>query len=137
MNDVGKDWGRTAVKLKTPTVQVHRIMIRPHMQCSLHCHEHRWNAFIVLSGKLTIETEGKPDEFSTVDLLPGDFHTVAPNVYHRFRTDDEPADVFEIYYPEALSDEDIIRKTRGGPVGSPQPSRFDDLGNPERGKSRG
>jgi mannose-6-phosphate isomerase-like protein (cupin superfamily) len=126
----GKIWGSTQVILSNPFVSIHRLTIKPNAHCSLHCHEFRWNAFLVLSGRLTVEVYQK--KYSLIDsteLGPGDDTTVRPGLWHRFLTGNEAADVLEIYYPEALADSDIVRKDVGGIVEAPEAQRHDVFGN--------
>jgi mannose-6-phosphate isomerase-like protein (cupin superfamily) len=110
----GKIWGNTTLLLMTPFVELHRLFILPNRECSLHCHQFKWNAFWVLSGVLSIEVH--KNDYQLVDvtsLSPGDFTTVKPGEYHKFISHGAPVEAFELYYPEPLS-EDIIRKSVGG-----------------------
>ena len=110
----GKIWGETEVILKTPCIEVHRITIEPYMKCSMHKHNHKWNAFYVLDGELSIITEKNDyDLTDRTELFQGDFTTVKPGEYHQFETGEFDCVALEIYYPEKLS-EDIVRKTVGG-----------------------
>ena len=112
----GKIWGTTEVLEKTPIVEVHRLNILPNMQCSMHKHLHKRNAFHVSSGKLYIDVVKNDYALTdTTTLGPGDYTVVMPNEFHRFRTGPEGAIGIEIYYPEPLS-EDIIRADVGGKV---------------------
>ena len=112
----GKVWGTTEDLWKTPFIEVHRLYIKPGMQCSNHCHAHKWNGFYVISGQLTIVVS--KNDYDLTDetvLVAGDFTAVKPGEYHRFVSHDETVEALEIYSPEALS-EDIIRKDCGGLV---------------------
>lgn len=116
---IGKVWGATITYLDTPLLSMHRISVKPNMQCSLHAHERKWNCFIVLDGKLTIERHKR--EYALIDkteLGPWDVCTVPPMENHRFVTGAEGAEAFEIYYLDPLA-EDIVRKTCGGPMDMP------------------
>lgn len=113
MSKFGKVWGCTELLLRTPLVEIHRLTILANAQCSLHSHSFKWNAFFVQSGRLSILVEKKDYPLTDItDLGPGDFTTVRPGEYHRFRAGDEPVQAIEIYYPETLSD-DIVRKDFG------------------------
>lgn len=114
----GKVWGATTTFIDTPMISIHRISVRPHMQCSLHSHQRKWNCFLVLEGQLTIERH--KNDYALIDkteLGPWDVCTVPPGERHRFSTGNEGAEAFEIYYLEPLSD-DIVRDTCGGPTES-------------------
>lgn len=109
----GKIWGQTTALLKTPFVEVHRLLINPNSTCSLHKHERKWNMFYVTSGVLFIEARKHAyDLIDVTTLYPGDFTSLPPGEFHRFSTRDMAAECLEIYYPEPLS-EDIIRQTVG------------------------
>lgn len=110
----GKVWGTTELLLKTPFVEMHRLKINPYSHCSLHSHQHKWNAFFVIQGELVIEVH--KNDYNLRDktvLLMGEIMEVRPNEFHSFSTGFYACECIEIYYPEPLS-EDIIRKTVGG-----------------------
>ncbi len=112
----GKVWGSTEIVIATPLFEMHRLSIKPMMQCSLHKHGRKWNAFLVTSGRLFIDTVKNDYQLTdTTELGPGEVTTARPGEHHRFRTDKEPCEAFEFYYPDTLSD-DIDRKGCGGPV---------------------
>jgi mannose-6-phosphate isomerase-like protein (cupin superfamily) len=110
----GKVWGFTQACLITPLVELHRIVVRPHMHCSLHLHERAWNAFVVTAGVLHIDVH-KADYnlVDTTTLGPGGVTTVAPGEKHQFRTGPEGAEAYELYYLEPLGP-DIKRDCEGG-----------------------
>lgn len=113
----GKAWGTTEPQLITPMIAIHRLAIKPHCRCSLHSHEYKNNAFVVLKGTLIIEVHKKA--YALVDrtvLGPGDLTTVHPGEFHEFITGDEPVEAIEIYYPQWLEGEDIVRKNVGGAI---------------------
>lgn len=113
---LGKVWGTTELLLRTPFIEVHRLVILPHTRCSLHLHQNKWNAFFVQSGVLKIEVVKKAYNLTDVTALgAGEFTTVQPGEEHRFVTGDEGAQAIEIYYPAELA-EDIVRRDVGGVV---------------------
>lgn len=113
---VGKVWGITECILQSPFVEVHRLYIEPNHQCSLHVHQRKWNAFLVLSGELFIDVVKNDYALTDVTQLGvGEITSVRPGEYHRFRTGDKPCDLVEFYYPDGMS-EDIVRKDHGGPT---------------------
>jgi mannose-6-phosphate isomerase-like protein (cupin superfamily) len=110
----GKVWGSTTLLLKTPLIEIHRLEIEANRRCSMHKHEFKWNCFIPITGRLTIEVE--KNDYALTDkttIGPGELMTVKPNEFHRFVSGDEAVSALEIYYPEFLS-EDIVRKDCGG-----------------------
>lgn len=115
----GKIWGCTEVLIKTPLIEVHRLTVQPYAQCSMHMHSTKWNAFVVISGRLTIAVEKKDYALTDhTELGPGEFTTVKPGEFHRFIAGREAVSALEIYYPETLS-EDIVRKDCGSIVTDP------------------
>lgn len=116
MSKTGKVWGTTETVIATPLFEMHRLSIKPMHRCSLHMHRRKWNAFLVTKGRLFIDVV-KTDYplIDTTELGPGDVMAAPPGEHHRFRTGPEGCEGFEMYYPEALS-EDIDRKDHGGPV---------------------
>lgn len=87
------------------------------MRCSLHGHEFKWNLFLIMSGELTIEVKQKAYKLIDRTVLgPGAFTTVRPGLVHRFITGAKPVEAFEIYYPQWLEGEDIIRQDVGGVI---------------------
>ena len=106
-----KDWGTTEILFKTPFLEVHRIVVEPRMSCSMHKHEKKWNAFLILSGKLDIEHESG-ELVGSIAMSPRGtgFHAVPPGDFHRFVTGAEQAVAYELYFPDVLS-EDIVRRT--------------------------
>lgn len=114
----GKVWGNTRLLFGTPLVEAHLLSVKPNAQCSMHCHEFKWNAFVVLSGELTIEVRKKKYKLTDETVLrAGESTAVRPGEFHRFRSGSRPVTAIEVYYPESLS-EDIVRKD----VGSVKPS---------------
>lgn len=110
----GKIWGTTEVLLRTPFLEVHRLVIFPKAHCSLHKHLYKHNSFFVAKGRLMIEVH--KSDYNLVDITdlgPGEFTTVKPNDLHSFMTGPEGCTAIEMYYPEPLS-EDIIRQNVGG-----------------------
>lgn len=110
----GKVWGNTEELLVTPLIEIHRINIAPHSQCSTHKHEHKWNMFYVVTGTIDIVVEKNDYNLTDVTHLYDDEYTsVKPNEFHRFENNsDDWAQVLEIYYLEPIT-EDIVRRNCG------------------------
>lgn len=110
-----KPWGTTTALLKTPLIEVHRIEVKPHMRCSMHYHERKWNVFGVVSGKLKVKIH-YPAEFffNTYTVEQGHILAVKPGEWHCFETGADRVIALEIYYPDILGAEDIIRRDVGG-----------------------
>jgi mannose-6-phosphate isomerase-like protein (cupin superfamily) len=123
---VGKVWGSTTAVIATPLFGAHRLEIKPNFECSLHKHQMKWNAFLVLEGELFIDV--KKNDYDLVDttrLGPGEMTTVAPGEFHKFRTGARACLAYEFYYLSPLA-EDIQRKNCGGPL-QPPPALTADL----------
>jgi mannose-6-phosphate isomerase-like protein (cupin superfamily) len=113
----GKVWGETKELLNTPLIEVHEIWIKPNMQCSMHKHEFKWNMFYVMEGQLAIDVQKNDYDLQDTTILDdGQWCSVRPNEFHRFRTLDVPVRALEIYYLEPLC-ADIVRKDVGGFIG--------------------
>lgn len=109
----GKIWGKTESLLVTPLIEIHRIFINKGCVCSMHKHEFKWNMFYVVSGELAIEVEKNDYELvDTTIIKSGEWTSVRPNEYHRFRSITD-VECLEIYYLEPLTT-DIVRKNVGG-----------------------
>jgi mannose-6-phosphate isomerase-like protein (cupin superfamily) len=114
---LGKVWGTTECMIDTPMLSMHRLVILPNMTCSMHKHDFRWNGFLVTKGRLIIEVKKNAYPLTDKTVLgPGDVTSVRPGEFHRFVTESEGCEGFEFYYPEGVSDADIVRETCGGPV---------------------
>lgn len=111
---IGKAWGSTQCIYATPLIEIHRLHIKPGMECSLHVHDRKWNAFIVEKGELFIDVT--KNDYPLTDptrLGPGEITTVRPSEHHQFRTGKKSCVALEIYHTDVLSD-DIRRKGHGG-----------------------
>ncbi len=110
----GKIWGMTERLLCQPGVEIHRITIDPYSHCSNHQHQFKWNGFFVISGLLFIEVEKNYELIDSTILAPGEFTMVPPGEIHRFVTKQMPCLALEIYWPQLLDQNDIVRKDVGG-----------------------
>jgi mannose-6-phosphate isomerase-like protein (cupin superfamily) len=109
----GKVWGTTETVIATPLFEAHRLSILANAKCSLHVHKKKWNAFVVLSGRLYVDVKKNDyDLVDTTQLDPGEMTTVPPGEYHRFRTGESGCEGYEFYYLSPL-DSDIERKDVG------------------------
>ena len=101
----GKVWGETCAIMQNPLVEFHRITVNAGSRCSTHKHAHKWNGFYVESGILEIHVRKSDYDLTDVTILKaGDFCQVKPGEYHWFVCA-ESCVAFEIYWPEALSDD--------------------------------
>jgi len=108
----GKVWGETSCIFFKNNVEIHRLKTNADSQCSKHKHDHKFNMFLVESGKLTVRVW--KNDYDLVDdtyLSAGESMTVKPGEYHQFIAE-EPAVVYEIYWTE-LDQNDIDRESCG------------------------
>ena len=110
----GKTWGQTELLLSNPTLELHRIEFSSGKQCSMHCHEHKYNAFLCLEGELAIHVQKNDYDLTDVTILQqGDLCVVPPGEFHRFIAHTDGV-ALEIYWAAHLDVNDIIRKDVGG-----------------------
>lgn len=115
----GKVWGTTQLIFANGSVELHRITVKPNMQCSMHKHEYKFNGFFVESGELGIVVEKKDYNLTDVTILkPGQFTTVKPGEFHQFVSYDVEVIAYELYYAK-FDHDDIVRKDHGGPTMPP------------------
>ena len=113
MNIQGKVWGHTAPLFNKNNVEIHRLECHAGGFCSEHKHVHKYNMFLVESGKIQIDVW--KSEYNLVDttiLGAGDSTIVKPGDFHKFSCS-EDAVVYEIYWVDLLVD-DIVRRNVGG-----------------------
>lgn len=114
MNKTGKVWGWTGAAMVSPGLEIHRLSVKPNAWCSRHRHQHKCNAFLVVSGVLHVTIEKDYGLSDETELRAGEMTVVEPGLFHKFRTGPEGAELFEIYYPAPLVSEDIERTGTGG-----------------------
>lgn len=110
---IGKVWGETRPILITPLIEIHHVFVNGGGYCSKHKHAHKWNGFWIIAGQLMIEVW--PGDYDLIDKTlvgAGQFTTVGPGEYHRFRAATD-CEFLEIYYLHPLG-KDIIRDGVGG-----------------------
>lgn len=114
---VHKIWGTTQPLIVTPMFEMHRLVIKAAHRCSFHVHRFKHNAFYTLRGFLYIDEVAQDHQPMTTHFMPPhDWYTVAPGVYHQFRTSEAyGCTALEMYFTEPLS-EDILRRNVGGPA---------------------
>lgn len=111
MTTQGKVWGLTTEIYRSFNFSAHHLSINQYGYCSKHRHQHKYNLFYVLKGrlKITIWRDGHPD--ITV-LIPGQTSAISPGFFHQFEGL-ENTECIEIYYV-FLEEPDIERESQGG-----------------------
>ena len=112
----GKVWGSTQPLFDKNNVEMSRIEVVKGGFCSIHHHNHKFNAFYVESGSLLIRVWKSYNLVDETTLGPGDITHVSPQENHQFFALEDTV-AFEIYY-NILSLDDIERSTHGGIVSS-------------------
>lgn len=103
-----KVWGFKERLLETATTVVDILTLKKGSFCSWHYHDFKYNLFVVLEGKILIET----DDYTKV-LLKGEYYAVPPKLNHRFVANVE-AKIMEVMYTNPVLEDDIIRLKQGG-----------------------
>lgn len=133
----GKVWGATRLVFSSPQFEVHLLDVYPNSRCSKHRHDHKRNAFYVISGDLTIEVWKKDYPLTDHTLLRTNEQTeVGVGEFHRFSSD-QGALALEIYYPEPLG-QDIFREDHGstGLIAAATAALVSAVGGRDRGDRR-
>lgn len=107
-NKILKIWGFKYRLLETATTVVDLLTLKKGGFCSWHYHDFKYNLFIVLEGKILIETE----DYTKV-LLKNDYYAVSPKIKHRFIAKSK-AKLMEVMYTNPVLEDDIIREKQGG-----------------------
>jgi quercetin dioxygenase-like cupin family protein len=94
--------------LKTATTVVDLLALKKGGFCSWHYHDFKYNLFIVLEGKVLIET----DDYTKV-LIKEEYYAVPPKLNHRFVAK-EKSKIMEVMYTKPVLEDDIIRLRQGG-----------------------
>ena len=115
-----KVWGQTEMILDAGTIQVHRITGLRGGYCSRHYHDFKHNLFLLIFGRMRVESWDQTGAMSVVDLAPGDVCSIAPPTVHRFRVL-EPCVAIELYFAThgTVNPDDITRLDVGGIEQSP------------------
>jgi len=109
----GKEWGYTTEFFRNAMVSAHHLEIKKDGYCSEHIHEHKYNLFYVISGRLKITIWREKDLKDVTEFTAGQVSAVSPGFYHKFEAL-EKTECIEIYQV-LLIEPDIERRTQGGP----------------------
>lgn len=117
----GKVWGSTRTIFDKNNVMINYLVLdKGHAWCSKHHHQHRYNMFYLISGKVKISTwKNDYDLVDEVILEPEQGTAVSFGEKHRFEVLEDSV-MLEIYWVE-LDPKDIVRDTVGG-IGEEIPS---------------
>ena len=110
MENIFKCWGeRRRIHLDDKN-EIDLLYLKRNSFCSTHSHKNKINKFIVISGKVSIQTE-----YGEIILNTNDSWIVKPSMKHRFYAL-ESSIMIEIGYVEKgkIDPDDIDRKSQGG-----------------------
>ena len=111
-SNIFKVWGLRKRILLTDKCEIDLLHIFDNSFCSTHSHKKKINKFVLLSGKVRIESE-----YGYTTLKPGDEFEVRPPLKHRFFAL-EHSDMIELAYVEdsKIDPNDINRESQGGRI---------------------
>lgn len=108
----GKVWGSTQLALRHNNVEAHSIIVKCGGYCSKHHHDHKWNRFLVLQGKLVVRIF-RDDMVDETIVGVGQITDVRPGLVHQFEALEDTL-AMEFYWVD-LDPGDIDRHgTTGG-----------------------
>lgn len=112
-DNIHKIWGERRRILLTDNSEIDLLYLKKDSFCSTHKHMRKINKFVVISGRMRIETE-----FGQQILKKDDSFTVKPPLIHRFSTGEDSVMVELAYTPKNIKIDptDIFRISQGGRV---------------------
>jgi len=110
----GKIWGDTMLAFAWNDTKAHLLWGQKGYQCSRHYHYHKWNRFLVVTGRLKVTVYRQDGTADETILEPSQITDVPPGVEHRFEVM-ENSFAMEFYWV-GLEAGDIVRIDEGGPV---------------------
>lgn len=111
-SNIFKVWGTRKRLLLTDTCEIDLLHLHANSFCSTHYHKNKINKFVLLSGKIRLETE-----YGYIILESYQEFEVRPPLIHRFFAI-KHSDMIELAYVEKgkINPKDIIRLKQGGRV---------------------
>jgi len=111
-NNIHKIWGERRRLLLTSKTEIDLVTLKKDTFCSTHYHDKKTNRFIVVSGKVRIESE-----YGSTILEANDSFEVCPPLRHRFFALEDSVMVECAYTDETvINPDDIVRISQGGKV---------------------
>jgi len=111
-DNIHKVWGQRRRILLTDTIEADLLYLTKDYFCSTHNHKHKINKFIVISGKIQIDTE-----YGKSVLSAKESWVVEPPLVHRFYALENSVMIELAYVKEGKIDpNDINRITQGGRI---------------------
>lgn len=123
MENIHKIWGTRSRILLDSYNEIDLLKLKKNTFCSTHTHQGKINLFILVSGKVKIETE-----LGNILLMPNDEWTVYPPVKHRFVVLENSVMLELAFVRDRKIDEnDINRESLGGKIIDGVELTIDDL----------
>lgn len=112
MDNIFKIWGERRRILLDNKNEIDLSYLNKNIFCSTHYHQHKINRFILISGKVSIETE-----FGIKDLKINEPFEVNVPTIHRFVVYKNSVMVEMAYVKKGnINENDIFRKVQGGRI---------------------
>jgi len=114
MENINKIWGERRRMLLTVRTEIDLLNIKKDTFCSTHFHKSKINRFVLVSGKVRIETD-----YGHKILYPNESWTVYPPRVHRFIALEDSVMVELAFIKESdiqIDPDDIFRKSQGGQI---------------------
>lgn len=110
MSNAFKVWGERRRLLLTKNAEIDLLYLKKHTFCSYHTHQRKINRFVVVSGKIRLDTE-----FGKKILTKNQSFEIMPKLKHRFFVLRD-AVVIELAYTSGtrIDEWDIFRYSQGG-----------------------
>ena len=110
MESIFKIWGQRRRILLNDKVEIDLLYLKKNYFCSTHTHKFKENKFIVISGKIIIDTE-----FDSIMLTKNNSWIVSPPLKHRFYAIEDSIMIECASVRKGNIDEnDICREKQGG-----------------------
>lgn len=111
-SNVFKVWGTRRRLLLTDTSEIDLLYIKKDCFCSTHSHNKKINKFVVISGKVQIQSE-----YGDVILKANESFEIRPTLKHRFFALEDSI-LVELAYVEKgiINADDIKRDSQGGKI---------------------
>lgn len=111
-NSIFKIWGLRRRLLLTDTTEIDLVTLKKDTFCSTHKHKSKVNKFVVISGRVRIESE-----YGSIELTANESFEVRPPLIHRFYALEDSIMVELAYVEEgSIDSEDIVRISQGGKI---------------------
>jgi len=110
--NIMKVWGERRRILLTDYSEIDLLYLNKNSFCSTHRHKDKINGFVVISGKVIIETQ-----YGSTTLLKNESFSVYPKTIHRFISL-ENSIMIELAYTKKgkINENDIERISQGGTI---------------------